>query len=613
MARHRGSKNPGNGGSTVPPNTSKGKKQKRGITKQSSASKVVGHTPNVPSKSTHISSGSSTASSSSDSSTSTPTPSQPTPSPVELQKIHVREQLRKKRLREVSERNRTSVNVDLPELISWTKTILLCVLLSMGITTTTVLVANAIHRNKAIRHARRRAAAADQQCCESESQQAPDGNMFVLAQDEDEYEDVNFPHVSENNVRQPYAGQQQGHYQPEPYQPDGLVDDYHHTHNIMHPSVLHHSLDYSSPPQHRSYVIHPRPKLCSDGVTWGYDDWSSLRSAVHGLNDIYHYNLYMAIHHPHGHQGGNNQGGQHAFSEMQQQQEAHHSHTGLHQQPHRVGKWTSPVENLAHDNHNHGVYYYDNDSQGGTVNAVQPPHEDSFFREYPDDQEIPESFVICPGALLTDDQSVNPGGTSDGEYSGQAIFINAEDVIIECDGCVVDLSPHLTTNSGSTSSTKSLHRQRRGTTWGYNYDTSSSGSSGLNDGTHFAFGPHAKGAMVRGLTLMGATTSSLTFHHHGAEATFEDCTWINNAGGLGGNAGAVADLNSTSSVSFFRCDISDLKQAPQAVSRRPSQKSHSSQQHSYPNTAYIGNSMVGSSTVGPGGDDKFVGILTIRG
>ena len=56
---------------------------------------------------------------------------------------------------------------------------------------------------------------------------------------------------------------------------------------------------------------------------------------------------------------------------------------------------------------------------------------------------------------------------------------------------------------------------------------------------------------------MGATTSSLQFYMDGAEASFEDCFWVNNLGS--GNNGAVVDIHSTSEVKFFRCDISDIR------------------------------------------------------
>ncbi len=97
--------------------------------------------------------------------------------------------------------------------------------------------------------------------------------------------------------------------------------------------------------------------------------------------------------------------------------------------------------------------------------------------------------------------------------------MNHPEVVIECDGCTLDMG-----------------------------------------GTHFRFGGEAKGVTIRGISLMGASTSSLLFDEDGAEVTFEDCTWINNSGLM--DDGAVADLNYTSTVLFYRCEISDSKQRP---------------------------------------------------
>ena len=109
-------------------------------------------------------------------------------------------------------------------------------------------------------------------------------------------------------------------------------------------------------------------------------------------------------------------------------------------------------------------------------------------------------FTICPSAVL--------------KARRGPIFINAENVIIECEDCTISVG-----------------------------------------GTHLAFGPHAKNVLVRGITFRGARTSSLTFFHDGADASFEDCFWIDNSG-INGKFGAVADVNSTSTVNFYRCEIS---------------------------------------------------------
>lgn len=114
-------------------------------------------------------------------------------------------------------------------------------------------------------------------------------------------------------------------------------------------------------------------------------------------------------------------------------------------------------------------------------------------------------FTICPGATLKSRRG--------------PIYINAENIIIDCEYCIIDVR-----------------------------------------GTHLSFGPHAKNVLVRGITFRGAQTSSLTFYHDGAEASFEDCYWSGNVGN--GKVGAVADVNSTSSVAFYRCEIADTKYTP---------------------------------------------------
>ena len=195
----------------------------------------------------------------------------------------------------------------------------------------------------------------------------------------------------------------------------------------------------------------------------------------------------------------------------------------------------------------------------------------------------PEPFVVCPGVTLNQKSlwgsifspsywassiySILPNyifgssstssstTTTNHHHHGRAtpksknklssIFINAEDITIECVMCTVDLP-----------------------------------------GTHFSFGPHARNVKIKGFTFRGATSSSLTFHHHGADVHLEDCYWLYNSGGVVSNnraphanvngadgimspppgssttAGAVADLNSTSTVAFYRCVIDDQKQSP---------------------------------------------------
>ena len=122
----------------------------------------------------------------------------------------------------------------------------------------------------------------------------------------------------------------------------------------------------------------------------------------------------------------------------------------------------------------------------------------------PPEISLPDLFVLCPGILKS--RRATP------------IEINAEDVTLVCDSCIIDAP-----------------------------------------GTHIAFGPKARNVLVKGVTFTGATTSSLTFFHHGSRAEFEDCFWKGNTGTTP-SVGAIADLNSTSSVSFYRCEISDRNQ-----------------------------------------------------
>ncbi len=108
----------------------------------------------------------------------------------------------------------------------------------------------------------------------------------------------------------------------------------------------------------------------------------------------------------------------------------------------------------------------------------------------------PDPFVICPSAHLR--SAIHDRGR--GRHG--PIYINAEEVVIECVNCIIDAPA-----------------------------------------THISFGPLAKKVVVRGLTLMGATETSVVLREHGAEALFEDCVFIRNEGV--GAQGAIADLNST--------------------------------------------------------------------
>lgn len=160
------------------------------------------------------------------------------------------------------------------------------------------------------------------------------------------------------------------------------------------------------------------PSLCSDGITMGFSDWSTLKAAVREGNALsaekfLRWNEY--------------------FSSIE---------------PHEFGAFADDA-----------LYY-----------------EDEFI------------FVICPDITL--------------KARRGPIFINAENVIVQCDGCTVDVG-----------------------------------------GTHFSFGPHARNAFIRGITFKGMHGSSQAFHYDGADATFEECLWIHNSGKS--KFGPVADVNST--------------------------------------------------------------------
>lgn len=171
-------------------------------------------------------------------------------------------------------------------------------------------------------------------------------------------------------------------------------------------------------------TIHPT--LCGDGVTYGFQDWNTLKAAIHEANrlsaeNFLKWNQWVAQH-------GDE------LLEMKHKKE-----------------------------HDVSLYY----------------EQDNFM-------------TICPDTTL---------------YARKGpIFINAENIVLECDGCTMD----------------------------------------VGGGSHLTFGPHAKNVLVRGITFRNAQTSSLTFYHDGCDAAFEDCYWYGNAGH--GKSGAVADVNSTRCV-----------------------------------------------------------------
>lgn len=223
------------------------------------------------------------------------------------------------------------------------------------------------------------------------------------------------------------------------------------------------SASFALQPYQKSLAVTSKfhPAVCKDGQTYGYSDWFTLRSAVHELSNAYKYSVS------------------------------------------RWGHYTAAMTEYEMIKFMHETNAENNPEKGQELTIEPPPQLPQHLidlLDYP-----PDPFAICPHATLRSQRHL-------------PIHIDAEDVVIECDSCVIEVS-----------------------------------------GTHFSFGSNAKNVIVRGLTLMGATASSLIFHRDGAEANFEDCYWVNNQGT--GVHGAVADMNSTSSVNFFRCEISDAKQS----------------------------------------------------
>lgn len=208
-----------------------------------------------------------------------------------------------------------------------------------------------------------------------------------------------------------------------------------------------------------------QPTLCSDGQTYGFSDLATLRNAIHELSDAYSDAVSRWQHY------------KAALSEYEQIKVHYHQYKAS----------VSQSDNVALD----------------VVIESPPPLPEHMLALL----EIePDPYVICPHVTLR-------------ALLGRhlPIHINAEDVQVVCDSCVID-----------------------------------------TPGTHFTFGSHAKNILIKGLTLTGATESSVIFRENGADVSFEECYWVDNESV--GMQGAVADVNSTSAVKFYRCEISDLKQ-----------------------------------------------------
>jgi hypothetical protein len=141
---------------------------------------------------------------------------------------------------------------------------------------------------------------------------------------------------------------------------------------------------------------------------------------------------------------------------------------------------------------NEGVF----DGKDGTTTTFPSGTHPSLFYE--------EDIVlrICPGTTVRGRH----------HQKGSPIFVNAENIILECDDCTFEIT----------------------------------------GGSHFSFGPNARNVLFRGITFRGAKTTSLLFFHDGAEVSLEDCFFADNFA-TDKQIGTVADVNSTSVVNFYRC------------------------------------------------------------
>ncbi|KAL7465086.1 hypothetical protein ACHAXS_005412 [Conticribra weissflogii] len=319
------------------------------------------------------------------------------------------------------------------------------------------------------------------------------------------------------------------------------------------------------------------PTLCPDGVTYGFDDWYTLRDAILEANaiaaeDFLRWNEYLL------------QSGKQQPTHPQYSSDASFFMTPTYPPPEpfvicpgvtltrrsrfRIFSLFSMLSHLT------SWMIYDNPLSHwiASPDSHHRVHHPLFHTATP----IPENTHPLSSRSPTSTPSASTSPTPRRTLtlpkpaSHAPLFFNAEDLTLECRDCTIHASH-----------------------------------------THLSFGPHAKNVKIRGITFRGATTSSLTFHHHGADVSFEDCYWLLNSGGIvgggvggggyGGNdgddvvdngdyrnrhasggtnnnnhnynngnhvpntpthAGAVADLNSTSTVTFYRCVIDDQRQNP---------------------------------------------------
>lgn len=190
------------------------------------------------------------------------------------------------------------------------------------------------------------------------------------------------------------------------------------------------------------------PALCPDGKTYGFSDLSTLRSAIRELSDSY-----------------------------------------------------SSAVKIYRDFHGMIQEHMELTMKSSNILVEEPPQS---IPQYVKDflNIVPDPFIICPNAKLQ----------SSIRDQDESIYINAEDITIECDSCIINAK-----------------------------------------GTHFEFGPLARNVLVKGLALVGATDTSIILRHDGASGVFEDCFFHENLSVH--PRGNVVDMNSTSSLEFHRCYI----------------------------------------------------------
>jgi hypothetical protein len=191
----------------------------------------------------------------------------------------------------------------------------------------------------------------------------------------------------------------------------------------------------------------------------------------------------------------------------------------------RFMKWNEYFASLDGDTPKSDPRWFDNILN---TRASSEHHDQEELLDYYYEEDL--VFTICPGTTL--------------KARKGPIFINAENIMIIC-GMSEEYSyiRAAQPTPSPTASKRSMFSREIPTC---DIDVG---------GTHLAFGSHARNVLVRGLIFQSAKTSSLTFHYDGAQASFEDCIWINNSGAHGTKHGAVAEINSTSSVNFYRCEI----------------------------------------------------------